>query len=261
MKMKSNNDRMKVYVWEFPVRFTHWVNFFCILTLSLTGYIMGSELDNPIYTKQYILSWIRFIHFVTAYVFLMSFIVRMYWSIAGNRYADMSKWIPITREKLRDLYNDIKHHLVLDIRASYKIGHTSLGSFIFLLLQLIFLFSLFSGFTMYSSHHTGETWRAFGEWAQQTVPLDMMKKYHKLVMCIFLIFVPGHLFMAWINHHKLRNRLMLSIFSGNKLIERDKINETLEDETDKVPTDNRQEDGTNEVPMYNRQEDENIQAG
>jgi Ni/Fe-hydrogenase 1 B-type cytochrome subunit len=248
MKMKDNNDVMKVYVWEFPVRFTHWVNFFCILVLSLTGYFMGSELNDPIYTKQYIMSWIRFIHFVTAYTFMMSFIIRIYWSMAGNNYADMLKWIPTTRAKLNDLFNDIKHHLVLDIRASYRIGHTSLGSFMFFLLQIIFLFSLFSGFAMYSLHHTGETWRVFGEWIQQTVPLDMIKKYHVVIMYIFLIFVPGHLFMSWFNNFKLKNRLMTSIFSGNKLIERDRVIKALEEETGEVPTDN-------------RQEDENIQAG
>jgi Ni/Fe-hydrogenase 1 B-type cytochrome subunit len=208
----------------------------------MTGYFMGSELDDPIYTKQYIMSLIRFIHFVTAYTFMMSFIIRIYWSIAGNNYADMLKWIPTTRAKLKGLFNDIKNHLVLDLHASYRVGHTRLGSFMFFLLQIVFFFSLFSGFAMYSLNHTGELWKAFGEWVQQTVTLDMIKKYHEVIMYIFLIFLPVHLFMSCFNSFKLKNRIMLSIFSGNKLIGRDKIMETLAEETGKLPTDNRQED-------------------
>jgi len=245
--MKSNNAMMRVYVWEFPVRFTHWVNFFCILCLSLTGYFMGSELDNPLYTKQYVMSWVHFIHFVAAYIFMMSFIVRIYWSIAGNNYADMLKWIPVTRAHFKDLFNDIKHHLVLDLSSSSRIGHTSLGSFIFFLLQIIFLFSLFSGFAMYSLNHSGELWKAFGEWVQQTVSLDMIKKYHRVLMYIFLIFVPGHMFMSWVNHFKLENKLMTSIFSGHKIIKKDMIVATLEAQTAKAPT-------------YNSRKDENIQT-
>ena len=240
--MKSNNNMMKVYVWEFPVRFTHWVNFFCILILSLTGYFMGTEMYSPIYTKQYITSWIHFIHFVTAYIFMMSFIVRLYWSIAGNNYADMLKWIPTNRSHCKDLFNDIKNHMVLDLAASYRIGHTSLGSLMFFLLQVIFLLSLFSGFAMYSLNHTGEIWKAFGEWVQQTVSLDMIKQYHRVIMYVFLIFAPGHMFMSLLNHFKLKNNMMISIFSGNKLIKREKIVEELEEEPVKVPMNNSQED-------------------
>ncbi|MGB8445479.1 MAG: cytochrome b/b6 domain-containing protein, partial [Pseudolabrys sp.] len=31
----------KVYVWELPVRLTHWLLFFSILVLSATGYYIG----------------------------------------------------------------------------------------------------------------------------------------------------------------------------------------------------------------------------
>jgi Ni/Fe-hydrogenase 1 B-type cytochrome subunit len=248
MKMKSKNHVMKVYVWELPVRFTHWLNFFCILVLSVTGYFMGSEMDNPIYTKQYITSWIHFIHYVTAYIFLMSFIVRIYWSIAGNNYANMLKWIPTSRAHFKDLYNDIKNHLVLDLASSNRIGHTLLGSLMFFLLQLIFLFVLVSGFAMYSLNHSGEIWKAFGEWVQHAVPLDMIKKYHVVVMYIFLVFAPGHIFMSCYSHFKLKNKLMISIFDGNKHIKRDEICEAIKAETGKVP-------------MYESQEEDKIHIG
>ena len=166
------------------------------------------------------MNWIRFIHFVAAYTFLISFLIRIYWSLAGNEYADMLKWIPFTRERLKRLFDDIKHHLVLDIKATYSIGHTSLGSFMFFLLQLIFLFSLVSGFAMYSARHPGEHWKVIGDWVQLNMPVEGMKSYHKTVMYIFIFFVPGHMFMSWICNLKHNNRLIRSIFNGHKVVDK-----------------------------------------
>jgi Ni/Fe-hydrogenase 1 B-type cytochrome subunit len=216
--MKNIDDKIKIYVWEFPVRLTHWINFFCIFTLSLTGYFMGSSLDHAVFSKQYIMSWIRFIHFVTAYTFLMSIIIRLYWSLAGNEYADMRKWIPFTRERIKSLFYDIRHHLVLDIKATYKIGHTTLGAFVFFILQIVFAIALFSGFAMYSAKNPGEYWSVIGDLVQKTITVDDVKRYHKTLMYIVFVFFPIHLFMACLNHIKLKNGLIVSIFNGHKII-------------------------------------------
>ncbi len=34
----------RVYVWEIPVRFYHWLNALCILVLCVTGYLIGQPL-------------------------------------------------------------------------------------------------------------------------------------------------------------------------------------------------------------------------
>jgi Ni/Fe-hydrogenase 1 B-type cytochrome subunit len=37
-------DQVRVYVWEWPVRFSHWVMVVTILSLSITGlYMAGME--------------------------------------------------------------------------------------------------------------------------------------------------------------------------------------------------------------------------
>jgi Ni/Fe-hydrogenase 1 B-type cytochrome subunit len=179
---------------------------------------MGNPLDHHIVSKQYILSLIRFAHFVAAYAFMMSFIIRLYWSLAGNEHANMQQWIPITRDRMKALFHDIRHHLVLDIEASYKIGHTTLGSFVFFILQIIFFFALISGFAMYSAKHPAEYMKALGEWAQNAIPVDGLKSYHKMLLYVVLVFVPVHLFMSWLNHSKLKNGLIGSIFNGHKMI-------------------------------------------
>ncbi|MDI6728564.1 MAG: cytochrome b/b6 domain-containing protein, partial [Thermodesulfovibrionales bacterium] len=62
----------RVYVWEFPVRLTHWINVLGIASLSITGYYIGNPFVHAVSTDQYIMGWMRFIHFVAAYLFAVS---------------------------------------------------------------------------------------------------------------------------------------------------------------------------------------------
>ena len=34
----------RVFVWQLPVRFFHWINAFCIVALGVTGYLIGHPL-------------------------------------------------------------------------------------------------------------------------------------------------------------------------------------------------------------------------
>lgn len=214
--MMTNNERIRIYVWEFPVRFTHWINFLCILTLSLTGLYMSSSLTHAFATRQFVIGWVQFIHFVTAYVFLMSLIIRIYWSLAGNNYANIIQWLPLTRKRIKDLLDDIMYHLSLDIKSTSKIGHTTLGSFVFFILYIIFLMSILSGFSMYAINHEGENWRVLAGWIQDIMSIETLKSFHKLLMYIVLMFVPVHVFMSWASNFKIKNGLIRSIFNGYK---------------------------------------------
>ena len=85
-----SKERTRVYAWEFPVRFTHWINFLCIFTLSITGYYIGDPFIHALSSKQYIMGWVRFIHFVAAYAFLLSMIIRLYWAFAGGIFTGVA---------------------------------------------------------------------------------------------------------------------------------------------------------------------------
>ena len=47
-EIERPHDRIAVYIWQVPVRITHWVTAICIVTLSLTGgYIADPFLIPP----------------------------------------------------------------------------------------------------------------------------------------------------------------------------------------------------------------------
>ncbi len=80
----------RVYVWELPVRFYHWVNAVCVVALSVTGYLIGTPLAVASASEASYSYWfgiIRFIHFVAAFVFFFNFVFRIYWGFVGNQFA------------------------------------------------------------------------------------------------------------------------------------------------------------------------------
>ncbi|OYY23557.1 MAG: Ni/Fe-hydrogenase, b-type cytochrome subunit, partial [Sphingobacteriia bacterium 35-40-8] len=61
----------RVYVWELPVRYYHWLNALAIIALIITGFLIASPLalqSNQEATNRFVMGWVRVIHFIAAYI-------------------------------------------------------------------------------------------------------------------------------------------------------------------------------------------------
>ena len=211
-------DRKRVYVWEIPVRLTHWIFVISILFFTISGIYIGNPYIYALNTKQYIMGWMRFIHFVAAYAFLMSFIIRIYWSLAGNRFACFTVWFPFSAQKIRDIFTALKFYLLLSKKPPYSAGHTALAGITYLIVYLIFLFEICSGFALYSLTHTGTLWTVLGGWMLGVMHLPAIRLYHHLFMYVILAFALLHIYIAIFADSKEKNGLLVSIFSGYKFV-------------------------------------------
>lgn len=213
-----SEERIRVYAWEFPVRLTHWINMLCIIALSITGFYIGNPFIHAVSTDQYVMGWIRFIHFVAAYTFLMSMIVRIYWAFAGNRFASWRVWLPLTGKQWKDLITTVKFYFFISRKPPYAVGHTALAGVAYLFLFALFIFMIISGFAMYSLTHRGAIWTVLGGWLLNFMHLQSIRLYHHLGMYAILAFVLIHIYIGWYLDLKERNGLMGSIFSGYKFV-------------------------------------------
>lgn len=213
-----SENRVKTYVWEFPVRLAHWLKVLCILALSITGYYIGNPFIYAISSEQYIMGWIRFIHFVAAYVFLMSIIIRIYWAFVGNKYSSFSTLFPFSRRALHDMGDDIKTYCFIDTGAKCHVGHTALAGLSYLVISCIFLFEVFSGFALYSVTHSGAIWTLLGGWMLGVMALPTIRLWHHLLMYVILAFAIVHFYIVWFAETREKSGIMLSIFTGYKFI-------------------------------------------
>lgn len=213
----------RAYIWELPIRFTHWVNAFCILILSITGYYISNPFILATSSNEYIMGWIRFIHFTTAYVFLMSVLIRIYWSFMGNRFASFKEFLPITAKKRRGFMHALRFYLLIDKEPPLVAGHAPLASLTYFILLLLFIFEIISGFSIYSVGKTGPIWSILSGGLLNIMNLPTIRLYHHLVMYVILIFVPIHIYATWYMDPHERNGLVSSIFSGYKFLDKEHL--------------------------------------
>jgi|Deesub1362B_J571_1020462.scaffolds.fasta_scaffold00142_13 Ni/Fe-hydrogenase 1 B-type cytochrome subunit len=215
-----SQERIRVYVWEFPVRLVHWLNVLAIVTLAVTGLYIGLPFleTNPEHTS-YTMGWMRFLHLVAGYLLLMMLIVRLYWAFVGNRYASWRVWFPFTAQQRRDFWTALKYYLFISRKPPYAVGHTAVAGFTYLIVYLLLLFQVVSGFALHSQiKHGGFIWTLLGGWLLSVMHVQTIRLLHHLVLYVLAAFVVLHIYVAWYLDTAERNGLMGSIFGGYKFV-------------------------------------------
>ncbi|MFA5354256.1 MAG: Ni/Fe-hydrogenase, b-type cytochrome subunit, partial [Thermodesulfovibrionales bacterium] len=190
----------RVYVWEFPVRLTHWVNVLSIVALSFTGYYVGAPFIHALEAKTYLMGWMRLIHFTAAYLFTISFLVRIYWMFGGNRHASWRVFNPFSSEKLNDLVDISKFYLLLTKEppaALMKPGHTACATYVYLGLFVLFIAQILTGFALYSMSHVGFLWTILGGWVLALAHEQTLRLWHHIIMWLMIVFAIVHVYIGW----------------------------------------------------------------
>jgi Ni/Fe-hydrogenase 1 B-type cytochrome subunit len=212
------NHRIRVYAWEFPVRFSHWMNVLAILTLAATGIYIGNPYVHAHSSTQYVMGWMRFLHFTAGYVFLMSFIIRIYWAFIGNRYASWRVWFPFTPKRFRDFMDALKFYTFRSRKPPYSVGHTAVAGVTYFFIFLLYAFMISSGFAMYSLSSQSTIAAVLGGWLLSLMELQTIRLFHHLSMYIIVAFVATHIYIAWWLDTVEKNGLIDGIFSGYKFV-------------------------------------------
>jgi len=214
----------RLYVWELPVRFYHWLNAICVVTLIATGLLIGNPLAiggaGEAY-QQYWFGTVRFVHFVAAFIFFFNFLFRIYWGFVGNRFAKWRNFIPCTRRQ----WKEIVHTLRVDILQTsanqrISIGHNALAGFTYFLTFLAFLFQSITGFALYSSMSSSALPRAFS-WVVPLLGGDFaVRQWHHMAMWFFILFVLIHVYLVFY-HDYVEGRGTTSSMVGGWKFERE----------------------------------------
>lgn len=206
----------RVYVWEFPVRLTHWLNFLTIIALAVTGIYIGGPYLFAYSEGQFLMAKMRFWHMLAAYVFVASFILRIYWMFAGNRFSHWDQFIPANRERVENIFGTTAYYCFLREKCPHVVGHTGIAGLTYFFVFLLFLFEIITGFALAAQAHTGFTWAIWGGWLAHLMNLGAIRLIHHLIMYAIFIFVVIHVYISWHNDLAERSGLTSSIFSGYK---------------------------------------------
>lgn len=207
----------RVYVWEAPVRLTHWVTALAILILSATGFYIG----NPILGGSvYLMAWVRGVHRITAYILVASLAFRVYWAFAGNAWASWRALFPyLTREGRREMVETFLYYTFLRRRPPGTVGHNPLAGIAYSAVVALMGLGILTGFALQSFGAGGWRALAFG-WVFSLAGAQTIRLVHHMIMWMLLGFAVHHVYSSLLMDAEERNGLMTSIFSGYKFVRR-----------------------------------------
>ncbi|TAN43661.1 MAG: Ni/Fe-hydrogenase, b-type cytochrome subunit [Nitrospirae bacterium] len=208
----------KEYVWEVPVRLTHWVNVLSILALIITGFYIANPYILASSETSMIMGSMRFIHFVSGYLLAVGLFVRIYWWFAGNKYARLDQFLPMSDERCKNLTGTTQFYCFMKNDMPHYAGHTGLAGITYFALFVLFIVEIQTGFGLYAqSHDGGIFWTLMGGWL---VPAGSsgsgVRLVHHLIMWCVIVYLIAHIYIVIHNHLIEKNGLLMSIFNGYK---------------------------------------------
>ncbi len=213
----------RVYVWELPVRFYHWVTALCMAALMVTGYLIGTPRTLSNSAEAYQAYWfgiVRFTHFVAAFLFFFNFMFRIYWGFVGNQYAKWTNFIPFKPEQWKEIGEVLRVDILQTrLKGAISIGHNALAGFVYFLSFLAFLFQCLTGFALYSSMSKSLFPRLFA-WITPVMGGDFaVRQWHHTMMWFFILFAIVHVYLVFY-HDYIEGRGTTSSMVGGWKFER-----------------------------------------
>lgn len=215
----------RVYVWEIPVRFYHWLNFLAVTVLAVTGYLIGRPLAIQGAAEASFSYWfgiVRFVHFLASYIFFFNFLFRLYWGFVGNQFASWKNFIIHRKEQINEIGQVLKVDILqATVKPMDTIGHNALAGFTYFLTFLAFAFQAMTGFGMYSAMSDAWLPRLFAG----VVPLMggdfAVRQWHHMFMWFFIIFSMVHVYLVFYHDYVEGRGILSSMGGGWKFVEKE----------------------------------------
>ena len=218
----SHHEFQRIYVWELPVRFYHWLNALCILVLTATGFVIANPPAINTASEASFSYWfgtVRFIHFAAAYVFVFNFAFRIYWGFVGNQYSDWRNFLPLRYAQFKEVMSVLRVDVLQSSNKTLvAVGHNALAYLTYFVMFLVFLFQVASGFALYAK--MSHSW--FPQLFTWMLPIfggdAGLRQWHHLATWFFIIFTIIHVYLVFYHDYVEGNGVLSSMAGGWKFL-------------------------------------------
>jgi Ni/Fe-hydrogenase 1 B-type cytochrome subunit len=210
-------------VYEAPVRIWHWLNALCIGVLAITGYLIASPLPSVSgeASENFLMGYIRFVHFSAAYIFAIAFLARIYWALVGNHHAQQLFKLPITdKEWWSGIFQEFRWYMFLEKLPRKYIGHNPLAHLcMFFGIAVGGVFMITTGFALYGEGAQEGSWShaLFTSWV---IPLfgqsQNVHTWHHMMAWAIVWFIIVHVYAALREDIMSRQTMVSAIVNGTR---------------------------------------------
>lgn len=214
---------VRVYVWELPVRISHWLIFLPIVVLAFTGYYMHNPFIVATGRTTFLMATMRFLHLTAGFVFTGAFLFRVYWLFAGNSWSNWRAFVPIRRRQWRGMGRMVAYYSFLRKDLAHHVGHNALAAITYLFIFTLMLIEILTGLALYLQVRGGWFLAALVGWLPRLIDVQNIRLIHFCTMFVFFAFVIHHVYSAVLVSWEERNGLIESIFTGYKFVPADEL--------------------------------------
>ncbi len=174
---------------------------------------------------NYAFGWVRFIHFVAAFVFFFNFVFRIYWGFVGNQFARLGQLPAARPEPLQRQWREAIDVCKVDILQARhapieSIGHNALAGWTYFMTFLAFLFQCVTGFGLYAAMSTSWLPSMFA-WIVPLMGGDFaVRQWHHMAMWFFIVFTMIHVYLVFYHDYVEGRGVISSMAGGWKFVER-----------------------------------------
>lgn len=216
---------VRVYVWELPVRASHWIIVVSVAILSFTGYYMHDPFVISRSRTGYLMGTMRFIHLLAAFVFIAAFLLRVYWFCVGNEWSNWRAFVPIRRQQWTGMGGMVAYYTFLRRDIAHHVGHNALAAVTYMLMFTLMFVEMLTGLALYSYTVSNRLLTFFIGWLPRLIDISNLRLIHFCIMFAFFIFVIHHVYSAVLVSWEERNGLIESIYTGYKFVPESEIAE------------------------------------
>lgn len=221
-----STDTVKVYVWELPVRVWHWMNALSIFVLFVTGIYIGKPFVHSASSGSadaFLMGWVRIVHFITAFVFTIGWIFRLYWNLFGNRYTFQH---PFRLRFWAGMWETLKYYLFLPNRKPHYVGHNPLAMFSYWVFGVMSLIVILTGFFMLFEPQLDSGFGRMVSWVFLVFGDSFsIRSWHHVMAWAIILFVIVHVYMAIRDDLLEHSGTISSMITGYKTAQRHHVDE------------------------------------
>lgn len=214
------DELVKLYVWEIPVRLSHWMMVCAIFSLCLTGYYMHNPFVAVHSSRAYLMGTTRFIHVFSGWVLISGFLLRLYWFFMGNIWARWQAFVPHTARQWMSLRDMVTYYALVKKEPYRQVGHNTLASVTYLLIYAMIGVECLTGLALFSEVRSSHALSLLIGWLPMLISIQYLRMVHYLILFVLLAFMVQHIYSAILVGHEERNGTIESIFTGYKFASR-----------------------------------------
>ena len=211
--------KKEYYIFSPFLRIFHWIMVFAIVTLFVTGLLITKPMfvssTEPTYTLMS-MDLVRDIHFVVAFLFCASFILRIYGFIVNKG----DRLFPRVWEGhfYSETVEVALHYMLLKFHHSPFLRNP-LARMSYAGLYVLVLIEILTGFAMYYMNDPNSTGATLFGWVNVILGGEMMTHIvHHYVAWFIILFAIGHVYMVVRAEFMEGESEVSSMFCGSKIL-------------------------------------------